>query len=98
MKVFNDIKEGDIIYFIDENNIDRYPMWAAIGKSKVYDTSKFYGYKVIYYGGGKFRIPFNHLKANRLKFNNTTLFLNEKAFRKYCFKNVENLIESEETK
>ena len=54
------------------------------------------GQKIIYYEGGKFRIPFNHLNANRLKINKyITVFLSKKAFRKYCFENIENIIKSE---
>lgn len=99
MKVFNGIKEGDTIYYIDENDINIYPMYMGVGKSKVYDTANLDGCRIIYYGGGKFRIPFNHLNANRLKVSKyLTVFLGKKAFIKYCFKNMEKLIESEETK
>ena len=100
MKVFNDIKEWDTIYYIVYNNINTYPpMLMNITNSKVYDTAKLNGHKIIYFEGGKFRIPFNHLNANRLKINKyITVFLSKKAFRKYCFKNIEKVIESEETK
>ena len=97
MKVFNDIKEGDTIYYIVDNNINTYPpMLMNITKSKVYDTANLNGHKIIYYEGGKFCIPFNHLNANRLKINKyITVFLSKKTFRKYCFKNIENIIKSE---
>ena len=96
MKVFNDIKEGDTIYYIVDNNINTYPpMLMNITKSKVYDTANVNGHKIIYYEVGKFCIPFNHLNANRLKINKYIVFLSKKAFRKYCFKNIENIIKSE---
>ena len=93
---FKDVKEGDVVYYIREwSNIRK----KDIVKTKVNRVLFKDGYKYICYAYTYAMIPFNHLSASRIKVNGgDMLFLSQRAFRKYCQKQVEQLIVSNDVK